>query len=117
MCPVAQGNTLENLKAAAEGEYEEWADLYPSFAKVAEEEGFLEISLVFLSIAKAEKRHETRYNKLVANIENGKVFKKDQAVAWKCGNCGYIHEGDEAPDRCPSCDHPRDYFELFVETY
>lgn len=115
--PVAQGNTLENLKAAAQGEYEEWAELYPAFALVAEEEGFEEIAQVFRSIASAEKRHETRYRRLYENIEGGKVFKKDSPVMWKCGNCGYIHEGDTAPDVCPACDHSQAHFELFLETY
>ncbi|MEN6351001.1 MAG: rubrerythrin [Syntrophomonas sp.] len=115
--PVAQGNTLDNLKAAAAGEYEEWEELYPAFAKVAEEEGFIEIAVVFRNIAKAEKRHETRYNKLAKNIETGQVFKKDEKLEWKCGNCGYVHEGNEAPERCPACDHPVDHFEVFKETY
>ena len=115
--PVAQGNTLDNLKAAAGGEHEEWSDLYPAFAKVAEEEGFPEVAAAFKMISSAEKRHETRYNKLAANIADGKVFKKDEKVLWKCGNCGYVHEGLEAPERCPACVHPKDYFELFVETY
>lgn len=115
--PVAQGNTLDNLKAAAAGEYEEWEELYPAFAKVAEEEGFVEIAVVFRNIAKAEKRHEARYNKLAKNIESGQVFKKDEKIEWKCGNCGYVHEGSEAPQRCPACDHPIDHFEVFKETY
>lgn len=115
--PVAQGNTLDNLKAAAAGEYEEWEELYPAFARVAEEEGFVEIAAVFLNIARAEKAHEERYNKLARNIETGQVFKKDEKVRWKCGNCGYVHEGEEAPERCPACDHPIDHFEVFKETY
>lgn len=115
--PVAQGNTLDNLKAAAAGEYEEWEELYPAFAQVAEEEGFVEIAAVFRNIARAEKAHETRYNKLAKNLENGQVFKKDNNIQWKCGNCGYIHEGSEAPERCPACDHPIDHFEVFKETY
>jgi rubrerythrin len=115
--PVAQGNTLENLKAAAAGEYEEWGELYPAFAQVAEEEGFIEIAVVFRNIARAEKAHETRYNKLAKNIESGQVFKKEEKVQWKCGNCGYVHEGNEAPPRCPACDHPIDHFEVFKETY
>ncbi|MEN6391173.1 MAG: rubrerythrin [Syntrophomonas sp.] len=115
--PVAQGNTLDNLKAAAAGEYEEWEELYPAFAKVAEEEGFVEIATVFRNIARAEKAHEARYNKLARNIETGQVFKKDEKVQWKCGNCGYVHEGSEAPERCPACDHPVDHFEVFKETY
>ncbi|NSW90157.1 MAG: rubrerythrin family protein [Firmicutes bacterium] len=115
--PVAQGATLDNLKAAASGENEEWADLYPAFAKAAEEEGFPEIAAAFKMIASAEKRHETRFNKLATNIENGKVFKKDEKVLWKCGNCGYVHEGTEAPEKCPACVHPQAYFELFAEAY
>jgi rubrerythrin len=115
--PIAQGTTLENLKAAAAGEKEEWADLYPTFAQVAEEEGFHEIAETFRMIASAEKRHETRYNKLLDNVQNGKVFKKDTAVQWKCGNCGYVHEGAEAPEICPACIHPQAHFEVFVETY
>lgn len=115
--PVAQGNTLVNLKAAAAGENEECEKLYPAFAKVAEEEGFPEIATAFRMIASAEKRHEIRYNKLLANVETGKVFKKDEKVLWKCGNCGYVHEGLEAPETCPACVHPQAHFELFVENY
>jgi len=115
--PVAQGNTLDNLKYAAAGENEEWSKLYPQFADIAEEEGFDEIAKVFRAIASAEEKHEIRYNKLAANIEKGQVFKKDTPVRWKCGNCGYIHEGDAAPEKCPACAHPQAYFEVFVETY
>jgi len=115
--PVAQGNTLDNLKAAASGEKEEWHDLYPAFADVADQEGFPEIATAFRNIASAEKWHEIRYNKLAKNIEEGKVFKKDGKVYWKCGNCGYIHEGESAPEICPACLHPQAFFELFVETY
>lgn len=115
--PVAQGTTLDNLKAAASGENEEWSELYPAFADVADKEGFPEIATAFRMIAAAEKSHETRYNKLAQNIENGTVFKKDGKVFWKCGNCGYIHEGVEAPEKCPACLHPQSYFEVFVETY
>ena len=115
--PVAQGTTLENLKASANGENEEWSELYPEFAKVADEEGFPEVARAFRSIASAEKRHEIRYNKLVDNIENDTVFKKNEKVLWKCGNCGYIHEGLEAPKECPACLHPQAHFEVFVETY
>ncbi|GBF33892.1 rubrerythrin [Desulfocucumis palustris] len=115
--PVAQGSTLDNLKAAAGGENEEWSELYPAFAKVAQEEGFPEIASAFTMIASAEKRHEARYNKLAENVENGRVFKKDQKTLWKCGNCGYVHEGEEAPEKCPACVHPQAYFELFAETY
>jgi rubrerythrin len=115
--PVAQGTTLDNLKAAASGENEEWTDLYPAFAKVAEEEGFPEIAAAWKMISLAEKRHEIRYNKLAENLANGKVFKKDEKVLWKCTNCGYIHEGFEAPEKCPACLHPQGYFEVFKETY
>ena len=103
--PVAQGNTLDNLKAAANGENEEWSELYPAFAKVADEEGFPEIAAAFRMIAKAEVNHEIRFKKLATNIENGTVFKKGDKVYWKCGNCGYIHEGTEAPEKCPACIH------------
>lgn len=115
--PVAQGTTLDNLKAAADGENEEWTALYPSFAKTAEEEGFPEIAGAFKMIAKVEKRHETRYQKLAENIVNNKVFQKDQPVLWKCANCGHIHEGPNAPEKCPACLHPQGFFEVFVETY
>jgi rubrerythrin len=115
--PVAQGTTLDNLKAAASGENEEWSELYPAFAGTADEEGFPEVAAAFRMIAKVEKKHEERYSKLAGNIENGLVFKKDGKVFWKCGNCGYIHEGEGAPDKCPACLHPQSYFEVFVETY
>lgn len=115
--PVAQGTTLDNLRAAASGENEEWSDLYPAFAKVAEEEGFPEIAAAFKMIASAEMRHEIRYKKLADNIQNGKVFKKDGKTLWKCGNCGYVHEGAEAPGECPACVHPQAHFEVFAETY
>lgn len=115
--PVAQGTTLENLKAAAAGENEEWTELYPTFADIAEEEGFHDIALTYRFIASAEEKHEIRYNKLAQNIENGTVFVKDGKVFWKCGNCGYIHEGTSAPEKCPACQHPKSYFELFAETY
>lgn len=115
--PVAQGTTLDNLKAAASGENEEWADLYPAFAEVAEEEGFSEIAAAFKMIATVEKRHEARYLKLADNVEGSKVFSKEGKILWKCGNCGYIHEGTDAPDKCPACVHPKDYFEVFLECY
>ncbi len=115
--PVALGDTKVNLKAAAEGENEEWTELYPKFADIAEEEGFPEIAYVFREIAEVEERHEIRYRKLLANIENNKVFEKDEEVEWKCNNCGYIHKGKSAPEKCPACAHPRGYFEVFVETY
>lgn len=115
--PVAQGTTLDNLKAAASGENEEWSELYPAFAVIAEEEGFPEIAAAFRMISRAEQRHEARFNKLANNIANGTVFKKEEVILWKCGNCGYIHEGPEAPEVCPACVHPKAYFEVFVETY
>ena len=109
--------TVDNLKAAAAGENEEWTDLYPSFANTADEEGFADIAAVYRKIAEVEKKHEARYNALAKNIEDGKVFKKDSVVMWKCNNCGYIFEGEEAPMLCPACAHPQAYFEVFVETY
>ena len=115
--PVAQGNTLDNLKAAADGENEEWEDMYPAFAKDAQNEGFDEIAEVFGAIAHAEKWHEKRFAKLAANIEKQEVFKKGEKVLWKCGNCGYVHEGNSAPETCPACAHPQAHFELFAETY
>ena len=110
-------DTMANLKAAAAGENEEWTELYPEFAKVAREEGFEAIALTFERISEVENRHEASYNKLAKNIEEGKVFKKDEKVLWKCLNCGHIHEGEEAPKVCPTCVHPQGYFEVFVETY
>lgn len=109
--------TVKNLKAAASGENEEWTDLYPTFAKIADEEGYPEVATVYREIIKVENRHEIRFNKLAKNIEEDKVFKKDEVVLWKCGNCGYIYEGTEAPKACPACAHPQSYFEVFVETY
>lgn len=111
------GNTLENLKAAADGENLEWTTLYQEFAKVAEEEGFPEISRSFSEIAKVEKFHESRYRKLIENVASGKVFKKDTPVKWHCLNCGYIFEGTEAPKECPACKHPQAYYELLAENY
>lgn len=111
------GTTAENLAEAADGENLEWTTLYPEFAKVADEEGFPEIAGVWREIAKAEVGHETRYRKLLANVKEGKVFKKDAPVKWRCRNCGYISEGGEAPDRCPACDHEQAYQELLAENY
>ena len=115
--PVALAHTTVNLKAAAEGENEEHTKLYPEFADIAEEEGFPKIAYVFREIAEVEERHEKRFLKLLANIENDSVFKKEEVVEWKCNNCGYIHTGKSAPDICPACDHPIAHFEVFVETY
>ncbi|MEW6614952.1 MAG: rubrerythrin [Thermodesulfobacteriota bacterium] len=111
------GKTAENLKDAAAGENHEWTDMYPSFAKVARDEGFVDIASIFESIAVAEKQHEKRYLGLLGNIKAGTVFKKDNAVVWRCRNCGYLHEGTEAPDKCPACDHPQAYFELLAENW
>jgi len=115
--PVAQGTTLDNLLAAADGENEEWAKLYPAFADVAEEEGFPEIAAAFRMISKSEEQHEIRYRKLAENVKENKVFKKDQKIVWRCRNCGYVHEGDTAPELCPACIHPQAHFEVFMENY
>lgn len=116
--PVSfHSETIKNLKAAADGEKEEWSVDYPKFAEIAREEGFREIGLAFDKVAEVEKRHERRYRKLLKNIEDGTVFKKSEEVLWKCNNCGYIYEGFEAPELCPSCLHPKGYFEVFVENY
>ena len=111
------GTTAENLKAAADGENEEWTQLYPEFASVAEEEGFTEVATAFRMIAKVEKAHEERYRKLYQNLEEGRVFERDGVMIWKCRNCGYIHEGKSAPAVCPACLHPQAYFELEAENY
>ncbi len=111
------GTTLENLKAAAEGENEEHTILYPGAGDVAEEEGFPAIAAAFRMIAKVEVEHEKRYNKLIANIENGEVFKKSAPIRWKCRNCGYVHEAAEAPQMCPTCLHPQSYFEIKEVNY
>ncbi len=111
------GTTLENLKAAADGENEEWTDLYPEFARIAEEEGFKEVASAFKLIAKVEKAHEERYRTLYDNIESGKVFKRGDKVIWKCRNCGYIHEAAAAPQTCPACLHPQSYFEIKETNY
>ncbi|MCD6577854.1 rubrerythrin family protein [bacterium] len=111
------GKTAVNLKAAADGEHHEHTVMYPEFAKIAEEEGFSEIAQVFLSIAIAEKQHEKRFRDLLKNIEEGKVFKREETKKWRCRNCGYIHEGTEPPEKCPACAHPKAYFELLGENY
>ena len=115
--PVALGDTKANLLAAAQGENEEWSKLYPSFADIADEEGFPEVAVIFRNIADVEKSHEKRYRKLYNNVVNNTVFKKDAPVQWKCNNCGYIYTGDSAPKTCPACAHPQDYFEVFLENY
>jgi len=111
------GTTAENLKAAAEGEHEEWTKLYTGSADVADQEGFREVAAAFRAIAKVEVQHEKRYRKLLENVEKGKVFKKDKPAMWKCRNCGHFHEGTEAPEICPACLHPKAYFELAAENY
>lgn len=113
----SDSDTLANLRAAAEGEHEEWTELYNNFGDIAEEEGFPEIAYTFREIAEVEERHEKRYLKLAGNIEKGIVFERDHEVEWKCDNCGYIHKGKSAPQICPSCTHPQAHFEIFVETY
>jgi rubrerythrin len=111
------GTTLDNLKAAADGEHEEWTDLYPDFAETAKKEGFAEVAMAFTQIAKVEKAHEERYRSLWKNLNEGKVFEKDGVAIWKCRNCGYIHEGKAAPAKCPACLHPQSYFELKESNY
>ena len=111
------GSTVENLKAAAAGEHYETTEMYPDFAKVADEEGFVEIAKAFRSIAVAEKRHEERYLALVKNIADGVVFKREKPVRWVCRNCGYVHEWPEAPDVCPACVHTQSHFELEAVNY
>jgi len=111
------GTTAENLLAAAEGEKMEWGTLYPNFEKVARKEGFNEVADSFKEIAEVEEKHEKRYRKLLENVKNGTVFKKDKVVKWKCRNCGYVHEGTEAPKVCPACKHPQSFYEVFVENY
>nr|MDK2850498.1 hypothetical protein [Candidatus Cloacimonadota bacterium] len=109
--------TLKNLHFAAEGEHEEWTDLYPLFADIAEEEGYKEIANSWRMVAKVEKGHEKRFRKLYDNVKNMKVFKREEKLFWKCLNCGYIHEGMEPPKTCPACNHPQAYFEIHLENY
>jgi len=111
------GCTAENLKAAADGEHEEHSDLYPAFAQMAQQEGFAEIAAVWTAISVAEKQHEKRYRDLLANIEAGRVFKRDKVVVWRCRNCGYLHSNAEAPEKCPACAHPQAHFELLGENW
>jgi rubrerythrin len=111
------GTTAENLRAAATGEHHEWSAMYPDFAKVAREEGFEVAAKIWDAVSVAEKQHEKRYNDLLANVEGGKVFKKDQKVKWRCINCGYVHESDSAPESCPACAHPKAYFEMLGENW
>jgi rubrerythrin len=111
------GDTKSNLEAAAAGENMEWTTLYANFAKIAREEGFLEVAISFEQISKVEKFHENRYRKLAANIAGNEVFKKKTTVKWHCSNCGYVHEGPEAPKECPACKHPQSYYEVLAENY
>lgn len=111
------GSTLENLKASAEGENEEWTELYPEFAKVAEQEGFTKIAIAFKMIAKVEKEHEIRFKTLYDNLEAGRVFERNGKIYWKCRNCGFVHEGKKAPKVCPACLHPQSYFEIKERNY
>ncbi|VVB77983.1 Rubrerythrin [uncultured archaeon] len=109
--------TEENLLAAANGEKEEWSSLYPEFEKIARKEGFNEVAVSFKEIAEVEEQHEKRYKKLLDNIKKKQVFKKPTAAKWKCRNCGYVHEGKDAPDSCPACKHPQSYYEVLEENY
>jgi rubrerythrin len=116
--PVALAEeTYNNLESAAGGEHEEWTNLYPAFAKTAEEEGFGEIARVFRNVALVEAKHEARFRKLAENVKNKKVFNKDAKVYWICRNCGHIIESKDAPNKCPVCEHPQEYFQIFVENY
>ena len=106
------GTTVQNLEAAADGENEEWTKAYPEFARIADEEGFHDIAEMYRRIAIAEKHHEERYNAFIKDLENSGMFAKDREVTWRCLNCGYIHTGKEAPEKCPACEHPQAYFEV-----
>lgn len=111
------GTTAENLRAAAEGENEEWTSLYPEFAKIAEEEGFLKIATAFKMISRVEKEHEERYRKLLERVENGTVFEREEEIEWVCRKCGYVHKGKKALKNCPACNHPQAYFEEKANNY
>jgi len=111
------GTTAENLKEAAAGEHFEWFDMYPGFAKIARAEGFEAAAEIWEAVSISEKQHEKRYRGLLANVESGRVFKRDKPVVWRCINCGYLHEGSEAPESCPACAHPRSYYELLGENW
>jgi rubrerythrin len=111
------GDTPANLKAAAGGENHEWTSMYPGMAKTARQEGFEEIARLFEGLAKIEKEHEERYKELLENLQSGRVFAKSQRVRWRCRNCGFIHEGDKAPPRCPVCQHPQAYFEVVADGF
>lgn len=111
------GSTLDNLRAAAAGEEHEWTEMYPAFAKTARAEGLVEIALAFDAISIAEKQHDKRYTELADNLEAGRVFKRNGKVVWRCRNCGYLHEAEDAPDLCPACLHPQAHFELLGENW
>ncbi len=111
------GSTAENLKAAADGEHEEHSDLYPAFAEIAKEEGFADIAAVWTAISVAEKQHEKRYRDLLANIEAGRVFQREEILVWRCRNCGYLHSNKSAPELCPACAHPKAHFEILGENW
>lgn len=111
------GTTAENLLAAAEGEKMEWSKIYRDFEQTANDEGFSEIATSFKEIAEVEEQHEKRYRKLLENVKQGKVFKKEKIVKWRCRNCGYVHEGKDAPETCPACKHPQKYYEVIAENY
>ncbi len=111
------GKTVENLFEAAEGEKAEWGTIYPEFEKIARKEGFEDVAKAFKEIAEVEEKHEKRYRKLLENVKNKMVFKKEKIVKWKCRNCGYVHEGKDAPDTCPACKHPQAYYEVLEENY
>ena len=115
--PVELRTTYDNLLSAAAGEHEEWSDLYLNWGRQAEAEGFPDVAAIFREVSEVEERHEARYVKLAENVKEGKVFHREAEAAWKCRNCGYIHEGPDAPDICPCCKHPRAHFELFVVNY
>ena len=117
VAPTIFGDKIENLKAAIAGEHYENSEMYPRMEKEALTEGHPEIAKLFKEVGEVEKAHEARYRKLLANVENGEVFKKPEVKRWKCANCGYIHEGTDAPEVCPACSHPQAHFEVFVETY
>ncbi|MDR0493853.1 MAG: rubrerythrin family protein [Nitrososphaerota archaeon] len=110
-------STADNLKEAAEGEKLEWGTLYPNFAEVAKQEGFADVAKTFLMVAEVEANHERRYRKLLGNVQTDKVFKKDAPTKWKCRNCGMVITSSEVPDKCPTCTHPRAYFEIWTENY
>ncbi|MFA6334366.1 MAG: rubrerythrin family protein [Bacteroidales bacterium] len=111
------GTTAENLAAAAAGEYDEWSELYPNFAQVAQDEGFPQVATAFKMVSKVEVEHEKRYRTLLARVEEEKVFERDEEIEWQCRNCGYVHKGKKAPENCPACNHPKAYFEPKKNNY